>query len=91
MADRDYRIESFFNLIEGKTYTEAVTLANREATAAERAALHCRQVRGDCRSVVEYVDSLKEFIVFMRCGGFQNRISIGKYDRLFHSYLDSVA
>lgn len=91
MADRDYRIESFFSSIEGKTFTDAVILANREATEAERAALHCKQVSGDCLGAVEYVDSLKEFILFMRCAVLKNRISIGKYDRLFHSYLDSVA
>lgn len=91
MVSGNYRIESFFDSIEGKTFTEAVILANQEATKAERAALHCKQVSGDCLSADEYINSLKEFILFMRCAVLKNRISIGKYDRLFHSYLDRTA
>ena len=40
MISADCRIESFFDEIEGKTFTEAVILANQEATEAERVLLH---------------------------------------------------
>jgi hypothetical protein len=91
MISADCRIESFLDAIEGKTFTEAVILANQEATEAERGLLHHKRKTVDCPCPVEYVDSLKEFMLFMRCAVLRNRISKDKYQRLFHSYLNSVS
>ncbi|MGD9073138.1 MAG: hypothetical protein PVI69_15355, partial [Desulfobacterales bacterium] len=68
-----------------------VMLANQEATEAERGLLHHKRKAVDCSCPVEYVDSLKEFMLFMRCAVLRNRISKDRYQRLFHSYLDSVS
>lgn len=91
MISEDCRIETFFDAIDGKTFTEAIILANQEATEAERALLHHKRKTMDCPCPVEYVDSLKEFMLFMRCAVLRNRISKDKYQRLFHSYLNSVS
>jgi hypothetical protein len=80
MISADCRIESFLDAIEGKTFTEA-----------ERGLLHHKRKAVDCPCPVEYIDSLKEFMLFMRCAVLRNRISKDKYQRLFHSYLNSVA
>jgi len=66
-------------------------LANQEATEAERVLLHHKRKAVDCPCPVEYVDGLKEFILFMRCAVLRNRISKDKYQKLFHSYLNSVS
>ncbi|MFZ0243411.1 MAG: hypothetical protein WAL90_17360 [Desulfobacterales bacterium] len=67
MISTDCRIETFFDTIEGKTFTEAAILANQEATEAERVILQHKSDSGNCHCDVEYVEKLKEFIVFMRC------------------------
>jgi hypothetical protein len=90
MISTDCRIESFFDAIEGRTFTEAVILANQEATEAERALLQHKHTAMECPCPVEYVDSLKEFLLFMRCAVLRNRISKHKYQKLFHSYLKSA-
>ena len=88
---QDFRIEAFFDAIEGKTYTEAITLADMEATEAERHLLQSKN-KSDLNNSenIEYVDSLKEFILFIRCSVMRNRISKDKCHKLFNSYLQSV-
>ena len=91
MISEDCRIETFIDAIEGKTYTEAITLANIEATEAERLLLKSkRQSCDESPCGEEYVDRLKEFILFARCSVMRNRISKDKYHRMFTSYLHSV-
>ena len=85
MISADCRIESFLDAIEGKTFTEAVILANQEATEAERGLLHHKRKTVDCPCPVEYVDSLKEFMLFMRCAVLRNRISKDKYQRFWRA------
>ncbi len=91
MISEECQIEAFFDAIEGKTYTEAITMANIEATEAERMLLKNKN-RPDygCPCDFDYVDSLKEFILFIRCSVLRNRISKDKYYKLFNSYLQSV-
>jgi hypothetical protein len=91
MISENYRIETFFDAIEGKTYTEAITLANMEATEAERHLLQKKnRPHSNNHENIEYVDGLKEFILFIRCSVLRNRISKDKYYKLFNSYLESV-
>ena len=91
MISEECQIEAFFEAIEGKTYTEAITLANMEATEAERILLKNKNRPNDqCPSDFEYVDRLKEFILFSRCSVMRNRISKDKYHKLFNSYLKTV-
>lgn len=91
MISEDCRIEAFFDAIEGKTVTEAITLANSEATAAERLMLQSKhRLETACPDNAEYVDRLKEFILFARCAVMKNRISQDRYHKLFNSYLQSV-
>jgi hypothetical protein len=91
MISEECQIEAFFEAIEGKTYTEAITLANMEATEVERILLKSKNRPNDqCPCDFEYVDRLKEFILFSRCSVMRNRISKNKYHKLFNSYLKTV-
>jgi hypothetical protein len=73
-------------VIEGKTYTEAITLANREAIAAEHLLLHARPTDGDYPvDVIDYLEDLKEFILFVRYSVSKKRVSKDKYNHLFRS------
>jgi hypothetical protein len=91
MISEDCCIENFMGAIEGKTYTEAIILANTEATEAERLLLRYKNRQDhECPCDFDYVDSLKEFILFIRCSVLRNRISKDRYYKLFNSYLKSV-
>ena len=91
MISEDYRIERFFDAIEGKTFTEAITLANIEATEAERHLIQGKNKQNlNNHENIEYVENLKEFISFIRCSVMRNRISKDKCHKLFNSYLESV-
>jgi hypothetical protein len=91
MISADCRIESFLAEVHGKKVTEVIILANQEATEAERVLLHRGRDRKDIACPVAYVESLKEFIRFMRCAVLRNRAAKDKNQRLFQSYLKSVA
>ena len=91
MISEDCRIETFFDAIEGKSFTEAIALANMEATEAERLLIKSKNRPNDeCPCDFEYVDRLKEFILFSRCSVMRNRISKDKYHKLFNSYLKTI-
>ena len=91
MISEDYRIERFFDAIEGKTYTEAITLAEMEATEAERHLIQSKnKPHLNSHENIEYVENLKEFILFIRCSVMRNRISKDKCHKLFNSYIESV-
>ena len=88
MISKDYQIESFLDAIEGKTYTEAISLAKREVTEAEHLLLISSSTENDIPiGVIGYVEGLKEFILFFRYSVLKKRVSKDRYNKLFGPYL----
>lgn len=87
MISRKYQIESFLEAIEGKTYTEAISLAKCEVIAAERLLLIAESTPNNVSvEVIGYVDGLKEFILFFRYAVLNKRFSKDRYNKLFGSF-----
>jgi hypothetical protein len=88
MISKKYQIESFLDAIEGKTYTEAISLAKREVTEAEHLLLIFRSIENDIPiGVIGYVEGLKEFILFFRYSVLKKRFSKDRYNKLFCPHL----
>ena len=91
MISEDCRIESFFTAIKGKKYSEAINLANIEATEAERLLLQSKnKLRIDYTEKAQYVECLKEFISFIRYSVMRNKVPKDNFHRHFNSYMQSV-
>jgi hypothetical protein len=92
MISKDCKIESFLEAIEGKPTTEAIFLANQEATEAERLLLRSQTKVGTTTEPCsnDYVDNLKNFIGYVRYAVIKNRASKDKHHRMFKSYLESL-
>ena len=86
-------LEAFFSEINGKRKGEAILMALREATAAERMLLSKKKGGAvkesfSAPAYSEYSASLKEFIHYIRCD-VRPKLANDIKNRLFHTYLDS--
>jgi hypothetical protein len=90
LISNNYDIEESFKQIACRQHLEAIELANREATMAERLLLF-KKSSGNKDNLSsprygEYSQTLKEFIRYVRYSAKPKIISEAKY-RLFDSYL----
>jgi hypothetical protein len=84
MLSKDYQIGSFLEALEGKTYTEAISLARSEVTEAVYLLLIAKSTQNDVPvGVMGYADGLKEFILFFRYAVAKKRFSKDRYNKLF--------
>jgi len=93
MISNKCRIEDFFKKVDGRNRLEAIHLANLEITEAQR-----RQLAQQASvysavetkpNYVDYSESLKEFIHFVRYS-VRPKLADSIKSQLFRSYLDSA-
>lgn len=90
MISAEFSLEIFLNTVMGRPSWEALYLANKEATAAERLLIIKKSMPPDRRQRVDaYIDQIAEFITFVR-----STIKIPKTSKksnpLFWKYWDSI-
>jgi hypothetical protein len=93
MISNKCKIEDFFKRVDGRDRLEAIHLANLEITEAQRRQM---ALRADATNpldtkpdYVDYSESLKEFIHFVRYS-VRPKLADASKSQLFRSYLDSA-
>ena len=67
MLSSSLSIAEFFEKAKGHSYQEIIQMADKEATEVERFYYKsCREE--ECLKIVQYVEYLKDFILYMRHG-----------------------
>jgi hypothetical protein len=90
MISSNCNLKEFVKAIEDKDYSDIIFWANKEATEAERIALHSANEMGEKEMyLIGYANDLKDLIFFLR-SNIKPKKHVNKFGQLSEKFLQDI-